>query len=406
MPPRPEKPQKPIHPVPTMKPADPRNFRNTRSRKSSKAGTGWTPALLVRTAALAIPLLLAVSACSGQASAAGGAEGASLEAPLAGTVPAGTELVVGDPATKVALELSGEISKFTFPVKFANLSGGPQTTEAFRANALDVGAVADIPPIHATWTGLDVKIIASQYRVDASNFPLYELGIAPGAGIRELSDLRGKRIAYSPGQAQGALVLRILAKAGLTQSDVRLVELPSTGDVYPTALAARQVDAAPLGGVAIQRYQNKYGPDGGITLRHGLRDDPSHLYTPVKVLQDPAKAAALREYVQRWGAAQRWIEDHPKEWLEGYYVKDQGLNAADGQYLIDSNGKDDLPLSWTEAIARHQETIDLLSREQKKPPLDASSLYDLRFETIGGTAFAAAGPTAGAPAGTTPGVKS
>jgi sulfonate transport system substrate-binding protein len=311
-------------------------------------------------------------------------------------VPAGTELVVGDPATKVALELSGEINKFTFPVKFANLSGGPQTTEAFRANALDVGSVADIPPIHATWTGLDVRIIASQYRVDAVNFPLYELGIAPGAGITDLSGLRGKKIAYSPGQAQGALVLRILEKAGLKQTDVKLVELPSTGDAYPTALAAKQVDAAPLGGVAIKRYQNKYGPDGGITLRHGLRDDPSHLYSPVKVLQDPAKAAALREYVQRWGAAKRWIEDHPAEWLEGYYIRDQGLSADDGRYLIASQGKGDLPTSWTEAIARHQETIDLLSREQKKPELDAGKLYDLRFQAIGGTAFAGAGSAAGA----------
>jgi sulfonate transport system substrate-binding protein len=357
--------------------------------KNPNARTAWA-------AALAVPLLLALGACSGQANAAGNTDTASPDAPLATTVPAGTQLVVGDPATQVALELSGEIGKFSFPVKFANISGGPQTTEAFRANALDVGAVADIPPIHATWTGLDVRIVASQYRVDAVNFPLYELGIAPGAGIKELSDLRGKKIAYSPGQAQGALVLRILEKAGLKQSDVKLMELPSTGDAYPTALAAKQVDAAPLGGVAIKRYQNKYGPDGGITLRHGLRDDPSHLYTPVKVLQDPAKAAALREYVQHWGVARRWIEDHPKEWLEGYYVKNQGLSAADGQYLIDSSGKADIPTSWTEAIARHQQTIDLLSREQKKPELDARKLYDLRFEAIGGNAFAGAGAKAGA----------
>jgi sulfonate transport system substrate-binding protein len=236
-------------------PPYPQNPQTPQNRKRPSVRTCWA-------AALALPLLLAVSACSGQANATAGPDSASLEAPLAETVPAGTELVVGDPTTKVALELSGEIHKFTFPVKFANLSGGPQTTEAFRANALDVGAVADIPPVHATWTGLDVKIVASQYRVDAVNFPLYELGIAPGAGIKELSDLRGKKIAYSPGQAQGALVLRILEKAGLKQSDVKLVELPSTGDVYPTALAAKQVDAAPLGGVAIKRYTAGAPPAG------------------------------------------------------------------------------------------------------------------------------------------------
>jgi sulfonate transport system substrate-binding protein len=346
-------------------------------------------------ALIAIPSLAALTACGAQATAAEAKDNTALSAPLASEVPAGTELVVGDPTTQVALELSGEINKFTFPVKFANLSGGPQTTEAFRANALDVGSVADIPPIHATWTGLDVRIVASQYRVDAINFPLYELGIAPGAGIKELADLRGRKIAYSPGQAQGALVLRILDKAGLKQSDVKLVELPSNGDAYPTALAAKQVDAAPLGGVNIKRYLAKYGPEGGTTLKHGLRDDPGHLYAPVKVLQDPAKAAALREYVQHWGVAQRWIEDHPTAWRDGYYVKNQNLSPEDGEYLIRSAGKKDIPTSWTEAIARHQETINLLAREQEKPQLDARNLYDLRFESIGGTAFAG-GTTAGA----------
>ena len=77
-------------------------------------------------------------------------------------------------------------------------------------------------------------------------------------------------------------MLRILEKAGLDQKDVKLVELPSTGDVYATALASKQVDAAPLGGVQIKRYLAKYKADGGSTLRHGLRDDPSHLYSPAK----------------------------------------------------------------------------------------------------------------------------
>ncbi|MEV7606347.1 ABC transporter substrate-binding protein [Paenarthrobacter sp. NPDC089322] len=343
-------------------------------------------------ALLALPVLAGVTACNATAAVSGQAtQAAQVSTPLPTAVPQGTTLVVGDPAVQVALELSGLDKKLSFPVKFANISGGPATTEAFRANALDVGSVADIPPIHATWTGLEVRIVASAYRKDAVNHPLYALGIAPGADIKDLQGLRGKKVAYSPGQAQGALVLRILEKAGLQQGDVKLIELPSTGDAYSTALSSKQVDAAPLGGVQIKRYLAKYGSDGGTTLRHGLRDDPGHLYTPAKVLDDPAKAAAVAEYVALWGQAQRWIQDHPKEWLEGYYVKNQGLSAEDGQYLIDAAGERDLPVSWTDAIARHQETIDLLAREQKKPKLDAAKLYDLRFETIGGTAYANAG---------------
>ncbi|MFE0155226.1 ABC transporter substrate-binding protein [Nonomuraea sp. NPDC059007] len=331
--------------------------------------------------------LLAVLLVSVLLAACGQADGSTQQAlapdaPLPTTVPQGTKLIIGDPATKIALELSGEIGTFSFPIEWANLSGGPQTSEAFRADALDVGAVAEIPAIHATWTGLPVKIIASRFRKDPLAHPTYELGIAPGVPVKTLADLRGKKIAYSPGQAQGALVLKVLKKAGLTKRDVTLVELPSTGDVYPNALASKQVDVAPIGGVNIKRYTAKFGKDGATTLRHELRDDPSHLYVRTETLKDPAKAAALREYVAAWIRASRWVYEHPEEWIAGYYVKDQGLTPEDGRYLVDLAGEPDLPTDWSQAVARHQETIEILAAETGNRPLKAADLYDLRFQTV------------------------
>jgi sulfonate transport system substrate-binding protein len=334
------------------------------------------------------PLVAMLAACGGTSSAAGGGPVLAANAALPTTVPKGTTLVVGDPQVEQALRLSGELDRFTFPVTFANISGGPQTLEAFRAKALDVGSVADIPPLQATWTGVDTRIVAAQYRKDPEAHPVYQLGAAPGVTVRTLADLRGKKIAYSPGQAQGALVLRVLQKAGLSQKDVDLVELPSTGDVYPTALASKQIDVAPIGGVAVERYLSKYGPDGATVIAHGLRDDPGHLYALESSLQDPGKAAAIREYVAHWGVALKWVDEHPKEWVEGYYVKNQGLTAADGRYLVQAAGARDVPTSWSEAIARHQATADLLSTEQDRPHIDVSTLWDRRFETIGGTAYA------------------
>lgn len=311
----------------------------------------------------------------------------ALTDPLPGTVPAGTRLVVGDPQVEQALRLSGELARFSYEVTFANLSGGPQTLEAFRANALDVGSVADIPPLQATWTGVKVRIVAAQYRQDPLNHPIYQLGVAPGVRATALADLRGKKVAYSPGQAQGALVLRVLQAAGLRQTDVELVELPSTGDVYATALAAHQVDIAPIGGVQIKRYLAKYGKDGAATISHGLRDDPGHLYVLEESLADAGKAAAIREYVAHWGAALRWIDDHPSEWIAGYYVANQGLSSADGQYLVDTAGRRDLPSDWAEPIRRHQATADLLSTEQERDHIDVTTLWDRRFEKVGAEAY-------------------
>jgi sulfonate transport system substrate-binding protein len=330
---------------------------------------------------------LALLGCGASEAQPDGAAKLGLDEPLPTTVPEGTKLVIGSPDTQKALELSGEIDKLGFEVEWANMSGGPQTTEAFRADALDVGSVADIPPIHATWTGLDVRIVAAEFRKDPIHHPVYQLGIAPGVKVESLSDLRGKRIAYSPGQAQGALVLRVLQKAGLTKTDVRPIELPSTGDVYPNALANHQVDVAPIGGVNIKRYLAKYGKDGATTIPHGIRDDPGHLYVQTKTLEDPAKAAAIREFVQHWARANRWVYEHPDEWIQGYYVEHEGLTAQDGEYLVEAAGEPDIPARWDEVIARHQQTIDLLAKETGNDPLKAEDLYDRRFESVAADAL-------------------
>ncbi|WP_240926101.1 ABC transporter substrate-binding protein [Streptomyces sp. JB150] len=307
------------------------------------------------------------------------------------TVSPDTTLTVGSPELKVALELSGQIDKLPFEVEWANISGGPKCSEAFRAGALDVCSAADIPAINAYWTGLDTKLVAAKFRKDPLRYPVYELGIAPGAGIKTLADLRGKKIAYSPGQAQGALVLRILRKAGLTQDDVELVELASTDDVYPTALGNRQVHAAPIADVNIKRYLAKYGKDGATTVRHGLRDDPEHLWALTDSVSDPGKSAAIRELVEIWARARIWIDTHPEEWVEGFYVKDQGLSREDGAYLVERAGHPDIPADWDAAIRRQQQTIDLLAREQKREAFDANVLFDRRYESVGADAIEGTG---------------
>ena len=101
----------------------------------------------------------------------------ALDKPVSSTVPADTTLAIGDPVTQVALQTSGLLQKIPFHIKFANLSGGPQTMEAFRGHALDLASVADIPPIFANWTGLKVHIVAAKFRQDPVHHPIYELGI-------------------------------------------------------------------------------------------------------------------------------------------------------------------------------------------------------------------------------------
>lgn len=313
----------------------------------------------------------------------------ALDAPLPVAVPENTTLVVGDPLTQKVLEHTGLLKTLPFRVQFAQITGGPGVTEAFQAKALDVGSAANIPPIHAVWVGIPVKIVAFRLRKDPLRYPTYVIGVSPGSGIRKLADLRGKRIAYSPGQAQGAVVLRTLATAGISLDDVTLVDLPAAADTYSGALSTNAVDAAPLGaGLQAKRYLDKYGKDGAAFIHHGaFRDDPGILYVRTETLQDPAKAAAVRQYVRLWALAQKWIDEHPEEWARLYYVRDQGLSPADAAVVIRETGERDVPRNWNEAIALQQDTIDFMAREMKRPPFDAHRIFDRRFETIAADAL-------------------
>ena len=158
----------------------------------------------------------------------------ALAAPLPTSVPPGTQLIIGDPVTQWVFEHLGWDKQLPYRLHWVQISGGPDVTEAFHAHALDIGVGASIPPVHATWVGLPVRIIAVRQREDWAAHPSWVWGIAPKAGIAQLADLRGKRIAFSPSQVQGQVVIETLRRLGLSRGDVTLVELPSNigGDVY------------------------------------------------------------------------------------------------------------------------------------------------------------------------------
>jgi sulfonate transport system substrate-binding protein len=313
-----------------------------------------------------------------------------LTAPLPDRVPPGVVLRVGDPVTRWVFGHLGWQRKLPFRIEWAQITGGPDVTEAFHAGVLDVGFGASVPPIHAVWMGIPVRIIAFREYADRTRHQAYVFGISPKAKIRTLADLRGKRIAFSPSQVQAQIVIQTLHAVGIRRDEVTLVELPSSigGDVYTNALASGVIDAAPIrADLVALRYVRNYGANGARILQHPpFRDDGGNIYVPEAALTDPGKAAALRLYVHYWGLAQAWIRTHPEELARGYYVGDQGLPIADARVMAAYYGNVAVPRDWAGAIAYQQAAIDTLGPETKHPRLAAATLFDRRFETIAGDA--------------------
>ncbi|WP_102961428.1 ABC transporter substrate-binding protein [Mangrovicella endophytica] len=322
--------------------------------------------------ALALTLLTGLAA----ASAATAAE------PLPFEVPEGTKIVLADDANNAAslLKLSGEAGKLAADVSFANFSSGPLRLEAIRAGAAQVGAVGDVPPILAQFSGADVVIVGAVITSgDATIF-----ATAPGSGIRTHADLKGKTVGINVGTSQQATVLRNLRAAGLTVADIKPVNLGLAE--FADALRANQIDAAVLKQPDRARYlASVAGTDArAIPDAPGASSNLKYLYASKAALADPAQAAAIRDLVVHWYRAHLWKNGNKDVWIAEYLTKDQRLSAADAKTVADSDGSATRIPAWDEVRRTQQDTIDLLQAAGQFPGkvLKAEEEFDPRFEGL------------------------
>ncbi|MEV1064252.1 ABC transporter substrate-binding protein [Streptomyces sp. NPDC050263] len=324
-----------------------------------------------------------LSGCA-ESSAATGGEGASA-APLADKVPAGTSLKISSFQNVQQLQFKlADLPALPFKVSsWLNIGAGPDVINAFRAKSLDLANNAGIPPIQAHYQGFDAKIVA----INITRKPNYLFATKPGSDIHTVEDFRGKKLAFSQGQAQGVVLLRALKQAGLKYDDVKLV--PLTSNQFLTALQSGQVDIAPLANSQSPAYLKQYGSKGARVVTTDVVDLLNLLWAPTSVLNDEAKAAAVAAYIPQWARGQVWQYEHPDVWNEEFYVKTQNLTLDQAEAITALANKPLFSPSWAEAIKWEQETADLLAEGGFVKRFDVSSLFDHRFEGIAAKSVAA-----------------
>jgi sulfonate transport system substrate-binding protein len=333
--------------------------------------------------ALAAGAVLGLGAC---ASPNGGGSSFAADAALPKSVPTGTSLSIasGLGAEQLQLQLSGLINTLPFSVSgWPNLSAGPDVLAAFRAGSLDLGINAGIPPIEAYDQGYETRIVG----INLTRSPTYVFATKPHSTIESVADFRGKNLAFSQGQAQGVVLLRALAQAGIGNKDVNLVNL--TSDQFLVALEAGQVDIAPLPVSQLPNYLNSYGRDGAHSIHTDVVDLLTLLWAPAAVLEDEAKAAAIAAFVPIWAKGTVWVYEHPAEWEQDYYVKTQDISAKQAAQVVALSPKPWFPTSWDSAIAWEKQTVDLLAKGGFIKSFDPTVLFDRRFEPLAAAAVPA-----------------
>jgi sulfonate transport system substrate-binding protein len=301
---------------------------------------------------------------------------------LPAQVPAGTKLVVADQneLLQTLMIVSGAQAKLASNVTYANFLGGPAILEAFRAGALDLANVGNTPPIQAHAAGEQIPIVAARTSSETDYF----LAVRPGLKIDSLEELRGKSIAYGEGTGRQPFVLNALKLAGLSKKDVHLVPLRAAD--FPDAIRSGQVDVAALNEPHFSRYLADFADRNASAIPKQQNDrlpkSLTYLYASKKALDEPAKAAAIREFVSAWIDASRWSQNNRDAWVDAYYVKRQNLKLADGRKIAQAEGNYDFPL-LASLIPTQQSLIDMIFEVGDLPKrLDAREEFDLRFDDV------------------------
>lgn len=114
-------------------------------------------------------------------------------------------------------------------VKWVEFTSGPPLLEAMSRGSVDLGAVGDTPPIFAQAANANIVYVAGSPITNGQG-----ILVPQGSPIRNVSDLKGKRVGVAKGTSAHNVVIAALEKAGLTFSDIIPVYLspPDAGPAF------------------------------------------------------------------------------------------------------------------------------------------------------------------------------
>lgn len=107
-------------------------------------------------------------------------------------------------------------------VQWTEFPGGPQLLEGLNVGSIDFGVTGETPPVFAQAAGADLRYVA--YEPPA---PTGEAILVPkDSPIRNVAELKGKKVALNKGSNVHYLLVRALEDAGLSITDITPVYLP------------------------------------------------------------------------------------------------------------------------------------------------------------------------------------
>src|SRR5450755_103782 len=258
------------------------------------------------TAAVLTAAACSSSSSSPAASSSSGSSGSGTTNVSSVTLNIGDQKGTG---AEALLKASGLISKLPFKANWSDFTSGPPMLQAMGGGSVDIGGVGDAPPVFAASGGEQVAIVGARTTPAAAA----AIVVPKNSPVTSISQLKGKKIAVAQGSSADYHVLTVLNKAGLTTKQVTLEYLQPADAL--AAFNSGHVDAWDIWSPYIEQA---VGQDNARILVNGNGFGAPYSFEVASraALNDPGKAAAIRDYLTILNQAYVWSGTHLATWAK------------------------------------------------------------------------------------------
>jgi sulfonate transport system substrate-binding protein len=230
-------------------------------------------------------------------------------------------------------------------VQWTEFPAGPQLLEGLNVGSIDFGIAGEAPPIFAQAAGADIVYVGYEPPASAGEAVI----VLKDSPIKNLSDLRGKKIALNKGSNVHYLLLKVLEKAGLKYNDIDAIYL-APADAR-AAFESSSVDAWVIWEPFLAAAQNQAG---ARILIDGQGLVSNHQFFLASRSYAQKRADVISIVLSELAVVDDWAKNHLTDAATALQLQ-IGLDHATLQLALSRNGFG--VASVTDAVMTEQQKI-------------------------------------------------
>jgi sulfonate transport system substrate-binding protein len=261
-----------------------------------------------------------------------------------------------------------------YTVNWQEFVGGPPIVAAETGGSVDLGDMAETPTIFAQAAGDPVKVVAATVSANPKVSP-FDLVVPASSSVKKLSQLKGQTIGVQEGTVEQYVLIQILKKAGIPYSGVTIENLTV---VNAAAAVSSGKVAAALISQPLTAIDQAAGSIRVLATGAGYTTTLGYLTASQDALNNPQKAAAIADFIQRFYKAEAIVKKNPSLAINAY-VKIFGVTLAEAKQAAATVVESGTPI--TPAIIKYQQTeantfltLGLITKK-----LNVKGIFDLPF---------------------------